>query len=233
MKAKGKSSTSTRATSKKAWQRLGLAALLCQLAGLLAAPLALAAPVPGSSPWEVLGELRSGLVTAGPITARFEQTYIPAGFSSGDVEKGHFSLWLPDCLRWSYTEPQVKSFLLCKREAWAWNEEEEGGRHYQIEPEKEPGLDLLLLDLASLKDRYSAEGRQLEGDLYEILLSVGQESKKGVTARVRIDRKVQRIVELEYRDEDGNASRFLISEYQTLSHTALFQPPQDIQWKVE
>ncbi len=193
----------------------------------------------------MLAALRAGLVKAGPITARFEQTYIPAGFSSGDVEKGHFSLWLPDCLRWSYVEPQVKSFLLCKREAWAWNEEEEGGRHYQIEPEKEPGLDLMLLDIESLKDRYSAEGRQLEGGLYEILLTVGKEpkgpkskdpdpeKKQGVTARVRIDRAVQRVVGLEYRDEDGNTSRFAISEYQTLGHTALFQPPQDIQWKVE
>ena len=106
------------------------------------APLAAGQPpAAGASPWEVLAALRAALVKAGPITARFEQTYVPAGFSSGDVEKGHFSLWLPDCLRWSYTQPQVKSFLLCKREAWAWNEEEEGGRHYQVEPEKELGLD--------------------------------------------------------------------------------------------
>lgn len=220
-----------------------LLAALAGLAALAAAPRLAAAPADGANPWEVLGALRAGLVKAGPITARFEQTYIPAGFSSGDVEKGHFSLWLPDCLRWSYVEPQVKSFLLCKREAWAWNEEEEGGRHYQIEPEKEPGLDLMLLDIESLKDRYSAEGRQLEGGLYEILLTVGKEpkgkdkdpdkEKKGVTARVRIDRAVQRVVGLEYRDEDGNTSRFAISEYQTLGHTALFQPPQDIQWKVE
>ena len=207
---------------------LGLLALLLPGPGGAAT-----APATGSSPWEVLAELRAGLVKAGPITARFEQTYIPAGFASGDVAKGHFSLWLPDCLRWSYVEPQVKSFLICKREAWAWNEEEEGGRHYQIEPEKEPGLDLLLLDLPSLKDRYSAEGRQLEGGLYEILLTVGKELKKGVTARFRIDRAAQRVLALEYRDEDGNTSRFAISEYQTLGHTALFQPPQDIQWKVE
>lgn len=218
-------------------------ALAC--ATLLAlAPLAAGqAPAQGASPWEVLAALRAGLVKAGPITARFEQTYVPAGFSTGDVEKGHFSVWLPDCLRWSYVEPQVKSFLLCKREAWAWNEEEEGGRHYQVEPEKEPGLDLLLLDLESLKQRYSAEGRQLDGGLYEILLTVGkekdpakagdQDGRREVTARVRIDRAVQRVVGLEYRDEDGNSSRFAISEYQSLGHTALFQPPRDIQWKVE
>lgn len=224
---------------KKSLSRFGLFGLL---AGLLALPAPAQSPAAsaaaGASPWEVLAALRASLVKAGPITARFEQTYIPAGFSSGDTEKGHFSLWLPDCLRWSYVEPQVKSFLLCKREAWAWNEEEEGGRHYRVEPEKEPGLDLMLLDLESLKDRYSAEGRQLDGGLYEILLTVGKEKKdkndkKGLTARVRIDRAVQRVVGLEYRDEDGNTSRFAISEYQTLGHTALFQPPQDIQWKVE
>lgn len=230
------------ATFRKSLSRFGLLGLL---AALLALPAPAQSPAAGAaagvSPWEVLAALRAGLVKAGPITARFEQTYIPAGFSSGDTEKGHFSLWLPDCLRWSYVEPQVKSFLLCKRQAWAWNEEEEGGRNYRVEPEKEPGLDLMLLDLESLKDRYSAEGRQLDGGLYEILLTVGKEKKdkndkndkKGLTARVRIDRAVQRVVGLEYRDEDGNTSRFAISEYQTLGHTALFQPPQDIQWKVE
>lgn len=216
------------------------ALLLIGLVGLLTPAEAHGAAAGGPSPWDVLAELRTSLVKAGPITARFEQTYIPAGFSTGDVERGHFSLWLPDCLRWNYVEPQVKSFLICKREAWAWNEEEEGGRHYQIEPEKEPGLDLLLLDLSGLKERYSAEGRQLEGGHYEILLSMSKvaqlpkgEAAKGVTARVRIDRKVQRVIGLEYRDEDGNTSRFTISEYQSLSHTALFQPPQDIQWKNE
>ena len=230
---------------KRGGSRLAAGLAFLAFAALSALPAAAQAPAAGAaaSPWEVLAALRAGLVKAGPITARFEQTYIPAGFSSGDTEKGHFSLWLPDCLRWSYVEPQVKSFLLCKREAWAWNEEEEGGRHYQVEPEKEPGLDLMLLDLAGLKDRYSAEGRQLEGGLYEILLTVGKEKndkkgdkpseKQGVTARVRIDRAVQRVVGLEYRDEDGNTSRFAITEYQTLGHTALFQPPKDIQWKVE
>ncbi len=218
---------------------LALAAIATSVPAQPAPPRAAARPAAESAnPWDVLAALRAGLVKAGPITARFEQTYVPAGFSSGDVEKGHFSLWLPDCLRWSYVEPQVKSFLLCKKEAWAWNEEEEGGRHYRVEPEKEPGLDLMLLDLASLKERYSAEGRQLDGGLYEILLTVGKDKKdrndkKGLTARVRIDRAVQRVVGLEYRDEDGNLSRFAISEYQTLGHTALFQPPQDIQWKVE
>ena len=33
----------------------------------------------------------------------------------------------------------------------------------------------MLLDIESLKDRYSAEGRQLDGGLYEILLTVGLE----------------------------------------------------------
>lgn len=226
----------------RGWAALPLLGLF-SLFGLLTLPPgvgAQGAAARSTSPWDVLAELRTSLVKAGPITARFEQTYIPAGFSTGDVERGHFSLWLPDCLRWSYVEPQVKSFLICKREAWAWNEEEEGGRHYQIEPEKEPGLDLLLLDLSGLKERYSAEGRQLEGGHYEILLSLNNqtqtakgETPKGVTARVHIDRKVERVVGLEYKDEDGNTSRFTISEYQSLSHTALFQPPQDIQWKNE
>jgi outer membrane lipoprotein-sorting protein len=220
-----------------------LPTLILALGAVLAV---LADPAPAQnagSPWDALTELRQGLVKAGPITARFEQTYVPAGFSGGDVEQGHVSLYLPDCLRWNYTEPQEKSFLVCRNEVWAWNEGEEGGRHYQIEAEKEPGLDLLLVDVARLRERYSAEGTQLPNGLFAIVLLAAEPAivKKGqpngkagfFRAKITLDRSVQRVVGLEYSDEDGNLSRFVIREYQSLTHTALFKPPQDIQWTVE
>jgi hypothetical protein len=202
----------------------------------------LASPALASeNPWELLNELRAKLVTDGPMTARFEQTYIPSGFSTGDFEKGHVSIWLPDCLRWNYAEPQVKSFLLCKNEIWAWNDEEEGGRHYKIEPEKEPGLDLLLVDVARLKERYSAETRRLASERVEISLRVGLapahpqpgKSKSAFSAKIELDTTISRVLALEYTDEEGNLTRFRLVDYQPLAHKALFQPPQDIQWTVE
>lgn len=193
------------------------------------------------NPWEILTALRAKLVADGAMTARFEQTYIPSGFSTGDSEKGHVSIWLPDCLRWNYSEPQIKSFLLCKSEIWAWNDEEEGGRHYKIEPEKEPGLDLLLVDVARLKERYSAETRRLAPDRAEISLKVGQapahpqpgKSKSAFSAKIELDTALSRVLRLEYTDDEGNLTRFVLVDYQPLAHKALFQPPQDIQWTVE
>ena len=130
------------------------------------------------------------------------QTYIPAGFREGDVESGHLSIWLPDCLRWNYEQPQAKSFLLCGEEVYFWNEDESGGRHYRVEPEEEPGLDLLLVEVGRLKERYVAASEPVS----------------------------MRVVGMEYTDDEGNLTRFEISDYQQLRHTALFQPPQDVEW---
>ncbi|MEM9593009.1 MAG: outer membrane lipoprotein carrier protein LolA [Acidobacteriota bacterium] len=186
-----------------------------------------------TSPWSLLEDLRSGLETAGPITARFEQTYVPAGFSSGDTESGHLSLWLPDCLRWNYEKPEQKSFLLCKGEVYAWSPQEDGGRHYRIDPSQEPGLDLLLVAVPKLQERYVASSERFDDGTYEIELEVPPDVAEGFSARIRVDPVAERVVALEYTDGEGNKTRFAITGYQDLAHTALFQPPKDIQWTEE
>ncbi|MEM9554224.1 MAG: outer membrane lipoprotein carrier protein LolA [Acidobacteriota bacterium] len=194
-------------------------------------------PAEATSPWVLLEELREGMVAAGPTTGRFEQTYIPAGFSSGDVEKGHLSLWLPSCLRWNYTEPETKHFLLCDDEVWFWNDQEPAGRHYRIEPEQEPGLDLLLVDVDRLKERYVAASEKLENGTYRIALSTpeGEASTAGqpFRATITIDPVADRVTALEYTDVEGNLTRFRLDDYQPLQHTALFQAPKDVEWVSE
>src|SRR3954471_2172584 len=73
-------------------------------------------------PWAALKTVRQSLVDAGPTGASFVQTYIPSGFSSGEKESGKLALALPDCLRWDYTAPYPKSFLICGGVLHAWNE---------------------------------------------------------------------------------------------------------------
>ena len=107
-----------------------------------------------SDPWAVLSGVRESLVEAGPTEAGFTQTYIPAGFSSGEKETGRMFLALPDCMRWDYKDPYPKSFLLCGGVAHSWNTEDKSGRRYRIDRRNEPGLDLLLLGLDTLKTRY-------------------------------------------------------------------------------
>ncbi len=131
-----------------------------------------AGPALAESPWDLLEELRIDLEKSGPITGRFVQTYVPAGFTEGDRESGHLSLWLPECLRWNYEEPQKKSFLLCNEEVYFWNEDDPGGRHYRIDPEEEPGLDLLLLGVSRLRERYVAASDKLADGTYQISLTL-------------------------------------------------------------
>lgn len=199
--------------------------------------LVLAALAPATaqavSPWELLEKLRNNLQRSGPITGKFKQTYIPAGFEDGDQESGYLSIWLPDCLRWNYQQPQAKSFLLCGDQVHFWNEDESGGRHYRIEPEEEPGLDLLLVEVAKLKERYVAGNAKLSDGTYEITLSLPPDAERPFSATIRLEPVSMRVVGMEYTDEEGNLTRFEISDYQPLRHTALFKPPQGVEWTEE
>ncbi len=192
-----------------------------------------AAPAQATSPWELLEKLRIDLQESGPVTGRFEQTYIPAGFNKGDKESGHLSIWLPDCLRWNYEKPLPKNFLLCGDDVHFWNEDESGGRHYKIEPKEEPGLDLLLVEVARLKERYVASSNKLGDGTYEIVLAVPPGAERGFSAKIRLEPVSKRISSMEYTDDEGNLTRFEISEYQQLRHDALFKAPQNIKWTEE
>src|SRR5947208_2649286 len=133
---------------------------------LLLAALALAA-LPAfaqeADPWTTLKNVRLSLVEAGPTGADFTQTFTAAGFSSGDKESGHLALSLPDCMRWDYTNPFPKSFLLCGGTVHAWNEGDPTGHRYRVDRKNEPGLDLLLLGVDELKSRYQASAKPVEG----------------------------------------------------------------------
>lgn len=203
---------------------LGLAA-----GGLAIAATLIALPARAASPWELLEEVRNGLQAAGPTTARFDQTYVPAGFATGDTESGHLSIWLPDCLRWNYQEPQGKNFLVCQGEVYFWNDDEPGGRHYRIDPREEPGLDLLLLSVSTLRERYVAASEELADGSFEISLAMPPAAESRFSAKIRLLRASKRVIGLEYTDQEGNLTRFRIFDYQALHHTALFQPP-DVEW---
>lgn len=206
-----------------------LALAACLTAGFVLLP----ATARAESPWVLLEQLRKQLQESGPQTAQFVQTYVPAGFKSGDQERGHFSMWLPDCLRWNYEEPQAKSFLVCQGEVYFWNDDESGGRHYRIEPEQEPGLDLLLADVALLRERYVASSETLPGGGQAISIAMPENQPERIRAKITLDPAGRQVLGLEYTDDEGNLTRFEISGYQRLAHTALFQAPTGIEWTEE
>lgn len=206
-------------------------------AGLLAGAgpgVSAAAP----DPWRVLDATRRSLAAVGAEQADFLQTYVPAGFSSGEEEVGRVALRLPDCLRWDYEEPFPKSFLICGDEVWSWNPEDRRGRTGSVERESQPGLDLLLLPVEELSERYDAEPVASEGERLTIELtpSSGSEGATAGAAELTeatlvVDRATERLVELSYRDLEGNRTTFELSAYRPLEEEDLFEPPAGIDWE--
>lgn len=199
---------------------------------LLLTSFALALPVAAQTdPWAVLAGVRQSLVEAGPTEARFTQTYMPAGFSSGEKENGSLMLSLPDCMRWDYRDPYPKSFLLCGGLAHSWNPEDKTGRRYRIDRRNEPGLDLLLLGLDDLKVRYKAAVKSVEGGRIQVSLTPKGKVEELADAALTVDPKSQRLVAISYHDREGNLTRFEIREYRDLPRRGQFSPPTGIRWE--
>ena len=222
---------------------LAAIAAITALAALASGPAAAAqAPAPSPSrpasspasaadPWAWLTRVRRSLVEAGPTTATFTQTYIPAGFTSGEKESGSLSLHLPDCLRWDYQEPYPKGFLLCGEMVQAWNPEDHTGRRYRIDRKNEPGLDLLLLGVDDLKARYSAVTRSSPNGQVAIALSPKGKAGELSDATLAVDPTTLRVVEVSYHDREGNLTRFQLGDYRPLSRPGQFSAPPGIRWE--
>lgn len=184
-----------------------------------------------TDPWTVLKTVRQSLVEAGPTGASFVQTFTAAGFSSGDQESGRIALQLPDCMRWDYTNPFPKSFLLCGGTVHAWNEGDQTGRRYRVDRKNEPGLDLLLLGVDELKSRYQATAKPADNGRIEIALLPKEKKLAELTdATLVVDPASKRVVAVSYHDREGNLTRFEITGYQDLSRQGSFSPPSGVRW---
>lgn len=183
------------------------------------------------SPWELVSEVRRSLTAAGPTGADFVQTFVPAGFSSGESERGTLALALPDCMRWDYSEPYPKSFLLCGDEAHYWNPEDGTGRRYDVDRDEEPGLDLLLLEAGTLESRYAARVEPGDDGALLVHLEPHEEIEALAEATLEVDPESDRLTGLSYRDREGNLTRFEISAYHPLDGSDPFHLPDDIRWE--
>ena len=207
-----------------------LAASLCALLAAADVSSVTGAESATPDPWRTLERFRAALIAAGPTETEFVQTYVPAGFSTGEEERGRLALALPDCLRWDYAEPYPKSFLLCGNEAFYWNAEDGAGRRYAIEREKEPGLDLLLLGVEELRRRYDAT-TEAAGGRIAVILSPRREIVELAGARLVVDADSLRLVEVSYTDREGGRSRFVLTGHGPLAEDGLFSPPEGIEWQ--
>jgi outer membrane lipoprotein-sorting protein len=180
-------------------------------------------------PWSQLQALKDRL-TGEVTSADFVQTFLPAGFSTGDEEAGVMHLSVPDCLRWDYQQPYPKTYLVCGQEAYTWNAGEPQGRRFLLESESEPGLDFLRLRIENLEGRYSAETEALGADVLKIVFTPLDPDYGLVQATVILDMRTHLLSRLTYQDLEGNQTRFDVSNYRSIAGQAPFDLPRNIEW---
>lgn len=210
-----------------------LSLCLALLAAVAAFPLVSSAQDTATA-WSVLDTARKSLAASGAERADFVQTYVPAGFSSGEEEAGRIAFRLPDCLRWDYAEPYPKSFLLCGEQVYSWNPEDRRGQTAPVDRQNQPGLDLLLLPIDELSGRYDARAE----DQRDGRVAVHLEPRAGMAGRTEltdatlvVDTRQDRLVEVSYQDREGNRTTFRISGYERLGDRTVFEPPRGIDWE--
>lgn len=186
-----------------------------------------------TEPWALLDELRQHLVADGALLADFTQDFLPAGFTSGERETGRLALALPACLRWDYEIPYAKSFLLCGELLYFWNQGESSGRRMRVDPENEPGLDLLLLSVTELRQRYRASAVAGAAGGTEVVLAPVGDVGVIAAASLEIDPTARRVLALGWTDREGNRTRFSFSGFRTLAEKNRFTPPVELTWEDE
>lgn len=184
--------------------------------------------------WAELEAAREGLAMESPLAANFVQSYVPAGFSSGDEETGRLFLSLPACLRWDYEEPYPRRYLLCGQSVWVWSPDEPVGDRFLQVSREEAGLDFLLLSVERLRERYEAALATTEDGAARIELAPTSEEAPFARAAITLGGESRRPVRLEYADREGNETRFDLSLYRGIEprgpgEAGLFTPP-DIEW---
>jgi hypothetical protein len=180
--------------------------------------------------WRHLERLRGELAAAGPLAAEFTQSYVPAGFESGDSESGTLAARLPDCLRWDYAPPEAKSFLVCGARAWSWVPGEPRGQRIAIDAAGERGLDLLLLPAAELARRYRASAHPTGDGGVELAFEPRASGSELLAANLTLEPGGSRPAALDWRDREGNVSSFRFRSWRPLAETDLFSPPAGVDW---
>lgn len=206
--------------------------LLLALMALGLTAMGLAAPTAHADErsWSTLDKLRTTLEKRSPLSAEFQQSLIPSGFSpeDADIETGKLAMNLPTCLRWDYLGDFKKSFLLCNQRAHYWNPGETVGQIFDLEAGADaPGLDFFLRTSSQLKQRYSAQSR-VDSGIVTIDLVPLEPSDDVVTLRITVGQSSNLMATLSYDDAEGNRTTFKLDGYQDGAAESLFSPPPEV-----
>jgi outer membrane lipoprotein-sorting protein len=208
--------------------RVAMFVVVVVAAGVPAGRMVAAEATPSGDAWVALTAARTELERAA-WSAEFVQTYVPAGFSSGERESGRVSLALPGALRWDYEMPYPKVFLVLADTAYTWNPGEVVGRRVVMEADERQHLALLRLDLAALAERYTAAARTSDEGHIEVALTPKGEAEIR-DAVLTLEPATHRLLALRYADLEGNATEFRLSGHRPGAEEGLFSPPAKMDW---
>lgn len=195
-----------------------------------AASLAPGAPARGADDaWSALAAARAGFEDAA-WTADFVQTWVPAGFSTGERESGKVSLDLPGALRWDYETPYPKSLLVRLDTAYSWNPGESSGRRVLLAPEEREQLALLELDIGTLRQRFKAVAQPAPEDRIEIALTPRDDGNDVREAQLTLAARSHRLMAMSYSDTEGNRTEFAFSGHRPVAGAEPFTPPAELEW---
>ncbi len=183
--------------------------------------------------WNALTATRNALAQSARAVP-FQQTFVPAGFSSGDLETGVVSFDLPDCLRWDYHQPDPRSYLLCDRTVMVWNQGEDSGRRLHLDGEQSGAFELWLAPMAELRNKYRATKVSINGDYSAVRISpsetTGSANAGFAVAEITVDLRTGLPTRFEYEDEEGSETAFEFAAGELLpARDPRFLPPE-IEW---
>lgn len=183
---------------------------------------------PAVDPWGVLTSTRNALAHAA-IALPFEQSFVPAGFNSGDRETGIASFGLPRCVRWDYVDPDPRSYLLCDNTVLTWNQGEDAGRRQHLDGRESGPFELWLAPLDELERNYRATLDDLNGDHLVLTVRPSRQAEFD-RAQIVIDRQTRLPVGFEYQDFEGNVTSFDFGDAELVDgDDPRFEPPP-IEW---
>lgn len=140
------------------------------------------------------------------------------------------ALSLPDCLRWDYDDPFPKSFILCGDVFHYWHPGDREGHREEIEARDQPGLDILLLDIAELRSRYSIVESERSAEQVKVVLRPRAANEFASEATLILDASLNRLLGLQYLDLDGNRTSFEIFDYHAGLEAGTFNLPEEVRW---
>ena len=171
---------------------------------------------------------------AGAAAGRLHADLLPAGFTSGENESGRGSRSsLPDCLRWDYAEPYPKSFLLCGARAYSWDEGEPRASAATSTRARAGPRPAAAARSTSSRERYPAtQPRAAATTRARARRRSGRKPRSRPRPRPRPGG--ERPTALDYRDREGNLTRFelrRLARARSRRRRRPFSPPPAIDWQ--